>query len=1165
MDSSAAPKPKGSHGGRRAGSGRKKKEEVLGQSPQNAARVARNPPRTLGLPLRTAPRFINPAAPAPFFAPYNTNQPVPLGSQTTQTGRATFYAALGTSRTGLAGENTINGSAASSANGSNQTNISQAEFAQLTDQLEYIEEHDEHADIASGDRVINDSLIDEVLDSTEADAPAEAETHSSEPGKESALHKWFVSVRDRLSIEIKKYKSPLCYQRGDFYDRAPHPVFALQWSMKRNTELDPSELYPHDVFVWIPNLLPGAPNRFKCTCGKPLSRNGWNDDPIARRVRSIPADFFLLTNRFLCNPRRADPGCGTSYQGTDPHVIAQLPAFVQPAFPAYISSRGAISKVVMWQMCNTFSTRFGPSPFSQMVSEVQHRHHADGELMYLAAVLFFGRRGCKQFSKFDDREGYAGSPPSVPWLKALFTDFMAAHRIYIERYIGTLPLTISKADHTFDFLKYMSSLKGERIFSAAYTVLNEFEEVRAHALTQTKSLAVVEEMFEGIQEGLKNSNNPPTQILYTDSPQGTHLLPFAHKADSIPAERSFHESINRSLSHNVVAVNAWTDLPPFVRCQGIQTVIVSDSVDIENAASDVLEDLVNVSSSSSPLYLVAIAIKTDQHPGEPVRLDIIQLRTQDKIYVFRVSNLTARSDVLPSLRAILTNSSIIKIGHSVRQTLQIIAQVFSLTDLMNILKTRTPPILDLGKYAKLKGVLDDPSASFSALAGVVLRNSFSIPQFSPYPWSGTTSPQQNELLFSEIDCHWQVYLSLRARNSIGLPLQPIQAQTHGELVTLVLACKPIAEGSIVGKHSGFLDAVMDTQGHTTRISISRTRSLVQLSKVLVPGALHKLHEQTMEWIWNHGGLVVVTTSQLHTRGEIAPTPAGALARAFSVPAPPPLLDDTEFPITYESPDSQSLTSTQFEHRTESMPSYGGEDESDSDEDSGTGEDGRSRFVFEVEPHRRIALDEPISFDLTSGRPVAGNDAFDALTSFDSTGEHPAEDDSLDMNDLIEWEASLAPTTATIPPLVFPSNPPLRQIEQQMRLPGAPETVPRKSKKAKRCAPCVKAYCRRRNKCNGRGGKDLCNCIPPHPKMAPGERARIPEEVIEAYLAQQDQNILFAAHNTVAGKKPETGPLRSFAAARKCCARREQEQRHAQARAAPQHRPTVAHGAGNEGI
>lgn len=61
---------------------------------------------------------------------------------------------------------------------------------------------------------------------------------------------------------------------------------------------------------------------------------GWNDNPIARRVRSLPVDYFLLTNRFLCDPaRHNEQGCGTSWQGTDPHIIAQLPRFVSVAFP----------------------------------------------------------------------------------------------------------------------------------------------------------------------------------------------------------------------------------------------------------------------------------------------------------------------------------------------------------------------------------------------------------------------------------------------------------------------------------------------------------------------------------------------------------------------------------------------------------------------------------------------------------------------------------------------------------------------------------------------------------------------------------------------------------------------------------------------------------------
>lgn len=90
-------------------------------------------------------------------------------------------------------------------------------------------------------------------------------------------------------------------------------------------------------------------------------------------------------------------------------------------------------------------------------------------------------------------------------------------------------------------------------------------------------------------------------------------------------------------------------------------------------------------------------------------------------------------------------------------------------------------------------------------------------------------------------------------------------------------------------------------------------------QVLVPGALHSLHGQTMEWIFNHGAHAVVTTSQLHTRCETPPVPAGTLSHAFAVPAPPPSLDnDADFTITYESSSSQSSNPLEFEHWSEDM-------------------------------------------------------------------------------------------------------------------------------------------------------------------------------------------------------------------------------------------------------
>ncbi|KAK7019948.1 hypothetical protein R3P38DRAFT_2536008 [Favolaschia claudopus] len=574
------------------------------------------------------------------------------------------------------------------------TGIAAEQWKQLNSDFEFIAEHDEHADIAAGDREIDESLIDEVLEHIQPDAAsAEAENSVAETVTDSEIHKQFLALKARLDSEIKIHKMPLCYTRGHFFDRPAHPVFALHNSMK-GAGLNPRDLYLRDVFIWLPYLLPGCPKRFLCACGAALSRNaGFNDDPIARRVRHIPDDFFLFTNRFVCDGRRLnEPGCGTSWQGTDPHVLAQLPRHVQVAFPAYISPRGAISKLMVRLMRNSFSHRLGAAPFAEMVAEVQYLSHADSELMYTAAANSYGQTGLTRFSAFDDPKGYAGSPPSAPYLKGLFTDVISAHRIYIERDTATKPLTIAKADHTFDVLKHMGGVKGERIFTAAYTCMNEFEEARGHSIVYSKSLDHVEDMYDYMFKGLRASQNPPTQILYTDSPQ---------------AERSFHERVNAAMTLNVVPVTDWAALPAFELTPGTVTVVASDSIQIEAAANEILQDFF-ARTSPSELYLVVFAIKAEPHPADRPRIHFLQIRTRNKIYIFKVSRLESPSDILPSLRSILTNSSIIKIGHDIRRNLQLISRAFSIDDIGASMASQNPPILDLGKYAKLKGRVDSP-------------------------------------------------------------------------------------------------------------------------------------------------------------------------------------------------------------------------------------------------------------------------------------------------------------------------------------------------------------------------------------------------------------------------------------------------------------------------
>ncbi|KAJ7847219.1 hypothetical protein B0H14DRAFT_3138560 [Mycena olivaceomarginata] len=732
------------HGGERVGAGRP-------PNPNKAHKI-NQPSRVLGQPLRWSSRHRpDPnVAPAAFFRPNNTNQPAPLLLD------APTAAAQSRGSGGSAGPShpgtTTAFYARNDAPAPTVHRILPNDWAQLNSDLNFLANNDEHVDIAAGNTVIDESLVNEALDSMEPSSEAlVAETQAAEVVDKSELHKQLVLMKQEIDQEIDSHGQPLCYLRGDFFHRPRHPVFALHNSVI--TGLDPTQLYLCRVIMMIQ----------------------------LHAVSEISRMTFFCTQIDL-------------YVMLDGSMTLDAAPVGKAAFPAYISAQGAISKLMMRLMRNTFSTRMGPAPFSEMVSEIQHLSHADGELMYTAAANFYGQVGLKQYSAFDDPNGYAGSPPSIPYLKGLFTDVISAHRIFIERDIATKPLTVAKADHTFDVLKHMGGVKGERIFTAAYTVINEFEEVRGHSLTLTKSLEFVKDMFAGIQQGLQDSQNPPTQILYTDSPQ----------------------------------VTDWTDYPHFQMSLDIPTVSISDSMEIEAAAHEILQDFWN-HSSQSQLYLIALAIKAEHRSGATPHLHVIQCRTRNKSYSFKVTGLTSPSHILPSLRAILTNMSIIKVGHEIRQTLQTISQTFGISEIEKTLAGNNPPLFDLGKL----------QISLHDLAGIVLQKCFTVPQISSEssPWVLPTS----EFLFTELDCLWSIYISLSSLDSVGLPVQPIQARTHGQLVTLV-------------------QASMDDEGHTKRVNVSSSRSLIRISKVLVPGAIHSLHKQTLEWIMAHGGMAVVTTS-----------------------------------------------------------------------------------------------------------------------------------------------------------------------------------------------------------------------------------------------------------------------------------------------------------------
>ena len=121
--------------------------------------------------------------------------------------------------------------------------LSNHALTQLNAELAFIEENNEHGDIAAGFTQIDDSLVDEFNHDSDIDTTttAQLEAETPEPTVDSLIHQFLSAAKHQIVKEIEKYGQPLCYKQGSFFEYAIHPVFALKQDVV--TGFTPNWLY----------------------------------------------------------------------------------------------------------------------------------------------------------------------------------------------------------------------------------------------------------------------------------------------------------------------------------------------------------------------------------------------------------------------------------------------------------------------------------------------------------------------------------------------------------------------------------------------------------------------------------------------------------------------------------------------------------------------------------------------------------------------------------------------------------------------------------------------------------------------------------------------------------------------------------------------------------
>lgn len=194
--------------------------------------------------------------------------------------------------------------------------------------------------------------------------------------------------------------------------------------------------------------------------------------------------FYMITKKYECAGKPSHES-----NGYDKDIISQLPEHLQDEFPAILTHRSGISKKLAKIQRILIQNSIGPSKLSKILRELHVLKFDNLQHQYLRAALYYKSntnltRGVsndiQDFCKFDDPNGYAGHVPSANFLSYVYTTVLSSFKPAMDRQTSMLSGEILKGDHSFKLIKKIAKLGSESIFSALYTVCNEYSMRRSN-------------------------------------------------------------------------------------------------------------------------------------------------------------------------------------------------------------------------------------------------------------------------------------------------------------------------------------------------------------------------------------------------------------------------------------------------------------------------------------------------------------------------------------------------------------------------------------------------------------------------------------------------------------------------------------------------------------
>ena len=670
---------------------------------------------------------------------------------------------------------------------------------------------------------------------------------SSEPGAAPGVHRplptWFTDlVAEKLDFLRQKdsQNCPRLYsEHGTFW----LPRKCGWFNMLQSETVDAAQLYNPRFFYWDPLYLV----RIQCpekSCTAQLTRHG-GIHKHPRRTVDLTGSFWIIGARYSCSQcKNAESGKSTkTFISWDSRIIASLPYALAAEFPSELTRRSGMSKESFALVRGLFSAGLGSKQVSDIIRMLHLWRYDRQQIQYLELLQSTRSARCwtnvlfPAFSSFSDAEGYAVYVPCSRWIQDLFDLFIEKYTPDINQFVSMLSARICAIDHSHKITKHIVMINGVAVFIGLLTVTNEYGEIRVLALVATKAHAQFEHALLQLCISLTTYGHPQPELFYTDN----------------LGDKPFLEKCFSSLLKDVQPVDKFAKLPILSLPPKMVILTKSSPSQIQNALGPIQEMLANTEGNKIEVGIdVKWNVDLTAVPSKQGKPAIVTVVYKTHVYILQVAQFLHAGECPLALKNFLADPNVIKVGRAIKSDLK------RLQDATNV-HNQFPGAVDVAQVAKTCHVTKNGQTSLAELSALVLHHrmdSYHDLRVSNEWDSKDLSEEQKTCTALDAYASLSIYEKLQA---VPIPGNIPEAPHAGFSVSLYQG-----DGQNQIAHGHWSQVNMQSNPEVENIKVSKDIVAVEITKVLVPGAILDLHKKSLASFGTVPFTVVCKKTQLQT-------------------------------------------------------------------------------------------------------------------------------------------------------------------------------------------------------------------------------------------------------------------------------------------------------------